>query len=114
MPTKNPKVVYMEEAFRFIESLPKSAGDKILDNIHRIECGERNATIFSKLEGSEIWEFRTLYNRNKYRLFAFWDTEADTLVVATHGIVKKTQKTPPKEIKKAERIRQEYFKAKKK
>jgi len=29
------------------------------------------------------------------------------------GIVKKTQKTPKKEISKAERIRQEYFKAKK-
>ena len=67
----------------------------------------------SKLEGTEIWEFRTLYNKVKYRLFAFWDTETDTLVIATHGIIKKTQKTPKKEIAKAERIRQEYFKAKK-
>ena len=33
-------------------------------------------------------------------------------VIATHGIIKKTQKTPPKEIAKAERIRQEYFKSK--
>lgn len=30
--------------------------------------------------------------------------------VATHGIIKKTQKTPLKEIEKAERIRLEYFK----
>ena len=67
----------------------------------------------SKLEGTEIWEFRTLYNKVKYRLFAFWDTQTDTLVIATHGIIKKTQKTPKKEIAKAERIRQEYFKAKK-
>jgi hypothetical protein len=37
----------------------------------------------------------------------------DTLVIATHGIIKKTQKTPKKEIAKAERIRQEYFNAKK-
>ena len=29
----------------------------------------------------------------------FWDTENDTLVVTTHGIIKKTQKTPSKEIK---------------
>ncbi|MCI7269074.1 MAG: type II toxin-antitoxin system RelE/ParE family toxin, partial [Prevotella sp.] len=28
----------------------------------------------------------------------FWDTEEETLVIATHGIVKKTQKTPLKEI----------------
>lgn len=29
--------------------------------------------------------------------------------MVTHGIVKKTQKTPKKEIEKAERIRQKYF-----
>ena len=39
----------------------------------------------------------------------FWDTEEETLVIATHGIVKKTQKTPLKEITKAEEIRKEYF-----
>lgn len=44
----------------------------------------------------------------------FWDTEEDTLVIATHGIVKKTQKTPLKEIAKAEEIRKEYFNNKKK
>ena len=45
---------------------------------------------------------------------AFWDTEEETLVIATHGIVKKTQKTPLKEIAKAEEIRKEYFNNKKK
>ncbi len=65
--------------------------------------------LFKKLESTEIWELRTLFNRMCYRLFAFWDTEEQTLVVATHGIVKKTQKTPRKEIAKAEQIRQEYL-----
>ncbi len=41
-------------------------------------------------------------------------TEEETLVIATHGIVKKTQKTPLKEITKAEEIRKEYFNNKKK
>lgn len=112
MAYNTPKVMYMEEALSFIESLPKSAGDKIYDIVHRVEGGERNPVIFSKLEGTEIWEFRTLYNKVKYRLFAFWDTESDTLVIATHGIIKKTQKTPKKEIAKAERIRTEYLNAK--
>ena len=103
----------MEEALTFIESLPQSVGDKLLEIVHRIEGGERNAVLFSKLEGTDIWEFRTLYNKIKYRLFAFWDTETDTIIIATHGIIKKTQKTPKKEIAKAERIRQEYFNAKK-
>lgn len=108
------KVEFMDEAWDFIESLPQSAADKILDNVHRIESGERNPVLFSKLDGSEIWEFRTLFNRVKYRLFAFWDTEENTIVITTHGIIKKTQKTPPKEISKAERIRTEYFKEKEK
>lgn len=51
----------------------------------------------------------TFYNKIAYRLFAFWDKDGETLVVATHGIIKKSQKTPSKEIAKAERIRNEYF-----
>lgn len=106
------KIVLKEEAFNFIESLPQSAGDKIFDNLHRIEEGELNVKLFKKLEGTEIWEFRTLHNRIAYRLFAFWDTDEGALVIATHGIIKKTQKTPAKEIAKAEKIRQEHFKSK--
>ena len=59
-------------------------------------------------------EFRTLYDGIQYRIFAFWDTEEETLVLTTHGIIKKTQKTPAKEIEKAERIRKEYFNSKNK
>lgn len=73
--------------------------------------------LFKKLN-EFIWEFRTLYNNNTYRLFSFWDkTETkETLVIATHGILKKTQKTPLKEIRKAEEIRRQYleYKLKKK
>ena len=48
-----------------------------------------------------------MYNSKAYRLFSFWDNVGgkETLVVATHGILKKTQKTPTKEIKKAEEER---------
>jgi phage-related protein len=55
-----------------------------------------------------------LYNNKAYRLFSFWDKVDgnDTIVVATHGILKKTQKTPPKEIKKAEEVRKLYIEAK--
>lgn len=48
-----------------------------------------------------------------YRLLAFWDTDKDTLVVDTNGFVKKTQKTPSKEIMKAEELRKIYFNSKK-
>lgn len=47
-------------------------------------------------------------------MFAFWDKlkKNDTVVISTHGILKKTQKTPTKEIEKAENIRTEYLKNK--
>lgn len=66
--------------------------------------------LFKKLNDF-IWEFRTLYNNKAYRLFSFWDKSGgkETLVVATHGILKKTQKTPLKEIKKAEETRRQYL-----
>ena len=83
-------------------------------NVDRVAKGERNSELFKKLENSEIWEFRTLYNGIAYRLFAFWDTENQTVVVATHGITKKTQKTPKKEIVKAEAIMRQYFEIKNK
>lgn len=106
------KLSLLVEAQDFLNSLPQAVADKIYYNIYRVQQGERNAELFKKLEGSEIWEFRTLCNKTKYRLFAFWDTQSETLVIATHGIVKKTRKIPNKEIAKAERLRQEYFKHK--
>ncbi len=99
----------MDEAREFVSSLPEKAQKKITYNLLKVEGGEMDRELFKKLENSEIWEFRTLFDGICYRLFAFWDTEMEALVVATHGMVKKTQKTPKKEIEKAERIRQEYF-----
>lgn len=103
------RLILSAEADRFLLSLPSKVADKIRYNIRRVQKGERDSELFKKLENTEIWEFRTLYNKTAYRLFAFWDTEADTLVIATHGIVKKTQKTPRKEIAKAQEIRRMYF-----
>ena len=101
--------VMMEEAKFFVLGLKEAARKKVLYNVQRIASGEQNAELFKKLEGTEIWEFRTLYNGIHYRLFAFWDTENNTIVIATHGIIKKTQKTPKKEIAKAIEIRRRYF-----
>lgn len=102
-------VVLRREAAEFLDEIPYQAADKMNYNIHRVMLGERNAEIFKKLENSDIWEFRALWSGIAYRLLAFWDTSAETLVIATHGFVKNTQKTPAREIKRAERIRKEYF-----
>ena len=109
MEEKVVQVIMSEEAEDFVRQQPLKVQKKITFNIRKVESGVMDKKLFEKLIGSNIWELRTLFNGNCYRLFSFWDTEEQTLVVATHGIVKKTQKTPPKEIEKAEQIRKEYF-----
>lgn len=113
MKEKIIQVILSDEADSFVRLQPLKAQQKIAYNIRKLESGIIDKELFKKLENSEIWELRTLFNGICYRLFAFWDTETETLIVATHGIVKKTQKTPKKEIIKAEKIRQEYFNDKK-
>lgn len=103
------EVLLLKEAKAFYYSLTPAAQKKIANTIARVIGGEKNAEIFKKLDGSDIWELRAQYEGNAFRLFAFWDTRKRALIVATHGIVKKTQKTPRKEIAKAERIRSNYL-----
>jgi hypothetical protein len=66
--------------------------------------------LFKKLI-NDIWEFRTLFNKTYYRLFAFWDKTktTDTLVIATHGFIKKSSKVSNTEINKAVKLREIYF-----
>lgn len=102
----------LQEADDFLASLDTKVRNKIIYNARKSSFVLDNELI-KKLEGSDIWEFRTLYNGICYRLLAFWDTEANSLVLATHGFIKKTNKTPKNEIERAETIRKEYFNNKK-
>jgi phage-related protein len=102
-------VIFLTEAREFLLELDEKSRDKIIFNIDKSKIKNDNE-LFKKLKG-EIWEFRTLYNKTYFRIFAFWDKteKTKTLVLATHGIIKKTGKTPEKEIEKAENIRLKYF-----
>jgi phage-related protein len=103
------QVLFMEDAARFLELVEPKAREKILFNIRKAQIVTDNE-LFKKLN-DDLWEFRTLFNKTHYRLFAFWDkTErSDTLVISTHGIVKKTDKTPLTELNKANQLRKLYF-----
>lgn len=90
-------------------NINSAASEKLAYNVRKVRMGIKDKNIFKKLTGTEIWEFRVLHDGNCYRLLSFWDTRNETLIVATHGIVKKSQRTPKKEIAKAEALRKEYF-----
>ena len=105
---KRFEVTYLPEAIEFLESIAEKAAEKLIFNISKSQV-VNNVRVFKKLKNSNIWEFRAEYGSNEYRLFAFWDKRKNIFVVCTHGILKKTQKTPKKEIEKAERIRKQYL-----
>ena len=103
------KVAFLEEAAAFLESLDEKVRDKIIYNITKARVSN-DKELFKKLT-DEIWEFRTLFKKTQYRLFAFWDKSEknDTVVITTHGLIKKTAKTPQSDLDKAERLRRKYF-----
>lgn len=102
-------VIFLDEAFEFLSNLEKKHYEKIIFNIRKAQT-RQDPELFKKLK-DEIWEFRTHYQGLHYRLFAFWDktNSGNTLVISTHGIVKKTSKTPDNEIQKAKQVRLRYF-----
>lgn len=106
-PSKRFEVRYLEDAIQFINTLDVKVKDKILYDIMRSQY-EINNELFKKLTDN-IWEFRTRYQGMAYRLLAFWDKDTKALVIATHGFVKKKQKTPSNEIKRAEELMKNYY-----
>jgi len=111
--TEKFQVQFLEEAAEFLDSLDEKTRDKVIYNIQKARLSN-DKELFKKLK-DEIWEFRTLFSRTLYRLFAFWDKtgQTETVVISTHGLIKKTDKTPTGELEKAERIRKLYFERKK-
>lgn len=103
------EVIFLEEAFEFLKGLDRKHYEKILFNIRRAQT-QHDPVLFKKLN-NEIWEFRTLYQGIQYRLLAFWDKSSvqNTLVISTHGFIKKQSKVPDKEIQKAIAQRIAYF-----
>jgi phage-related protein len=110
----NFEVELLPEVIEFLSNLDDKTREKIYYNVRKAQY-VNDKELFKKLNDL-IWEFRTLYKGKAYRLFAFWDNTAKdkTLVISTHGIQKKTQKTPVKAIKKAEEMRRHYFEYKSK
>ncbi|WHF52470.1 type II toxin-antitoxin system RelE/ParE family toxin [Chryseobacterium gotjawalense] len=103
------EILFLEEAFKFLSGLEKKHYEKILYNIRKSQINH-DPELFKKLT-DDIWEFRTLYQGIQYRLLAFWDknSSSETLVISTHGFIKKRSKVPDNEIKKAINARIKYF-----
>jgi phage-related protein len=100
---------FLEEADEFISQLDSKTIKKIFYNIDLAEQ-TNDPKLFKKLQ-NDIWELRTKFAGLQIRLLAFWDksNNKETLVIATHGFIKKVDKVPANEIERAERLRDNYF-----
>lgn len=103
---------FLEEAEAFIARLDAKTIKKILYNIDLAEQ-TNDPKLLKKLQ-NDIWEFRTKFVGQQIRLLAFWDksNNKETLVIATHGFIKKVDKVPQNELERAKRIKNEYFRNK--
>lgn len=104
---------FMEEANEFISELDAKTIRKIFYNIDLAEQAN-DPKLFKKLQ-HDIWELRTKFGGLQIRLLAFWDKSDNkqTLVIATHGFIKKVDKVPATEIERACKLRDKYFENKK-
>ena len=103
------EILFLEEAFEFLTGLERKHYEKILYNIRKSQV-ELDPNLFKKLT-DDIWEFRTVYQGLHYRLLAFWHkgVSEKTVVLVTHGFIKKSSKVPNSEIQKARFSRNAYL-----
>jgi phage-related protein len=103
------EIEFLEDAREFLANVDIKTRNKILFNIDKARI-TNDPVLFKKLD-TDIWEFRTKYNKQHYRLLVFWDkrNNKNTLVICTHGFVKKTDKVPKTEIERAKQMMKQYF-----
>lgn len=99
----------LEGAREFLQNIDRKARYKFLFNIDKSKKFN-DPKVFKKLD-NDIWEFRLEFIKQQHRLLAFWDkrNNKNTLVVCTHGFIKKTDKVPKSEIEKARHLMRLYF-----
>jgi phage-related protein len=85
------KIQYVFELIRQVEMVP----EKFLKNL----SGHKG-----------LYEIRISYQSESYRIFCCFDE--GKLVVLFNAFCKKSQKTPPIELEKADRLMKEYFSTK--
>ena len=90
-----------------METLKEKEQEKILYGLLLLKSLDRLPKKFVKLVRDGIYELRTEYGGNIYRVFFIFD--AGEIVVLFNGFQKKTQKTPHNEIEKAIKIKEAYY-----
>ena len=109
------QVVVFEEHFKeFRKTLDRETLKKLYQVLTLIMTVEMVPIKFLKaIEGRMgLFEIRMEHGSNNYRIFCCFDE--GNLVILFNGILKKTQKTPKRQLDKAEALMKKYFELKRK
>ena len=103
-------IAYKNYFSDFIKKLSADETNKIRRALDLFKVEDRMPRHFIKFIRDGVYEFRVNYGNSEFRIFFIYD--GDTVVVLFNAFKKKTQKTPDNEIKKAIKLKEEYYEAK--
>ncbi len=105
-------IAYKDYFENFLWEQPIKVQNKIFKIIEAIETLERiPASYLKQIKGTKgLYEARISLASNIWRVFCFFDK--GKLVILLNGFTKKSQKTPKREIEKALRLMNDYYKEK--
>lgn len=91
----------------FLQKLSSQEKEKFLRSLDLLVTGDKIPHHYIKYIRDGVYEFRTNYKNVEFRVFFIYD--GNTIVVLFNAFKKKTQKTPDSEIKKAIKLKEEYY-----
>lgn len=100
-------IAYKNYFSDFIKKLSTDEISKIRRALDLFKVEDRMPRHFIKFIRDGIYEFRVTYGNNEFRIFFIYD--GDIVVVLFNAFKKKTQRTPDNEIKKAIKLKEEYY-----
>ena len=92
---------------RFMQGLAEKEQQKVKYGLLLLKLQDKVSARFVKYIRNGIYELRTLYNGNVFRVFFIFDD--GNVVVLFNGFQKKTRKTPESEIELAIKIKESYY-----
>ncbi len=105
---KSRAIIHFGDYFpNFYASLELGARRKVAYILDMLKTEVRLSEKFVKFIRDGLFELRAEHSGNIYRVFFIFDK--GNIVVLFNGFQKKSQKTPSEEIKKALKIKEEYF-----
>ncbi len=100
-------IAYKSYFYEFLQGLSKAEREKFLRALDLLMTEDKIPRHYIKFIRDGLYEFRSNYGNNEFRVFFIYDE--GKVIVLFNAFRKKSQKTPNSEIKKALRLKEEYY-----